>query len=187
MHQPRRLDDFDERETNHSPKRRHWILLPCLSALVLIISAGLGFGLGRGLWAIPGSAKDHLPHVFAELLPSAEPAPRIASSADIKDYAFELTDTKARQGEAIVSVRLVNKSSRKSISDAVVFARRLDMAPEGMPTMTADLQPVPSSEAGAYRFKTNLTMQGKWQLSLAAKIQGERGTVQNKLVFEAVP
>ena len=86
-----------------------------------------------------------------------------------------------------MTVRLVQKPIGKPISDAVIFAQRLDMAPEGMPTMTADLQPVPSSEPSVYRFKTTLTMQGKWQISLAAKVQGERGTVQNKLVFEAVP
>jgi hypothetical protein len=38
-----------------------------------------------------------------------------------------------------------------------------------------------------YRFKTDLTMEGSWQLSLAAKVQGETGTVQNKLALKAVP
>lgn len=186
MPQPRRYDNFDERKTDRS-QRRDWVLLSCLAALVLMLSWGVGFGLTRGLWAIPETVKDHLPRVIAEWLSPAEPPPATASSAELKDYAFELTDTKARQGEAIVSVRVINKPSGKPISDAVIFAWRLDMAPEGMPTMTAGLEPLPNSESGAYRFKTNLTMQGKWQLSLAAKVQGERGTVQNKLVLEAVP
>ncbi len=38
-----------------------------------------------------------------------------------------------------------------------------------------------------YRFETNLTMKGGWQLSLAAKVPGETGTVQDKLVLKAVP
>ena len=96
-------------------------------------------------------------------------------------------NAKAPQGDAIVSVRLVQKSTGKPISDAVIFARRLDMAPEGMQTMTVDLEPTSASDAGTYGFKTNLTMHGKWQLSLAAKVQGESGTVQNKLVLEATP
>jgi hypothetical protein len=61
------------------------------------------------------------------------------------------------------------------------------MAPDGMPTMTAPLEPVPATEPGTYRFKTNLMMEGGWQLSLAAKVQGETGTVQNRLVLKAVP
>jgi len=32
-----------------------------------------------------------------------------------------------------------------------------------------------------------VTMEGGWQLSLAAKVQGEIGTVENKLVIKATP
>jgi hypothetical protein len=42
------------------------------------------------------------------------------------------------------------------------------------------------AEPGVYRFKTNLSMEGRWQLSLGAKVQGETGTVQSKLVLKAV-
>jgi hypothetical protein len=38
-----------------------------------------------------------------------------------------------------------------------------------------------------YRFKANVSMAGRWQLSLAAKVQGETGTVESKLVMEAQP
>ena len=57
----------------------------------------------------------------------------------------------------------------------------------GMPTMTAPIDPIPSTEPDVYRFKVNLPMAGGWQLSLAAKIQGETGTLENKLVLKAVP
>jgi hypothetical protein len=30
-------------------------------------------------------------------------------------------------------------------------------------------------------------MQGNWQLSLAAKVQGENGTVESKLVLKVLP
>jgi hypothetical protein len=30
-------------------------------------------------------------------------------------------------------------------------------------------------------------MQGRWQLSLGAKVQGENGSVENKLIVTAVP
>jgi hypothetical protein len=56
-----------------------------------------------------------------------------------------------------------------------------------MAEMTAPLELLPSTEPGVYRFKTNLSMVGRWQLSLGAKVQGETGTIQSKLVLKAVP
>ena len=43
----------------------------------------------------------------------------------------------------------------------------------------------PGSEPGTYRFKANFSMAGRWQLSLGAKVQGETGTLENKLVIQA--
>jgi hypothetical protein len=110
------------------------------------------------------------------------------SSAELQDYEFQLVQPELKQADAaVVEVRLLHKPSGRSVPDAIVFARRIDMAPDGMPTMTAPLEPVPATEPGTYRFKTNLMMEGGWQLSLAAKVQGETGTVQNRLVLKAVP
>jgi len=106
--------------------------------------------------------------------------------AEIADYEFRLVQADLKQGDgAIVSVQLVDKRTGKTIPDAVIFATRIDMAPDGMPTMTAPIEALPSTEPGIYRFKTNLTMEGRWQLSLGAKIQGETGTLQNRLVLRA--
>ena len=80
-------------------------------------------------------------------------------------------------------MRLVDKRSGAAVPDAVIFATRIDMAPDGMPTMTAPIEALPSTEPGVYRFKTNLMMAGGWRLSLAAKLQGETGTLENKLVL----
>jgi hypothetical protein len=95
--------------------------------------------------------------------------------ADARGYEFQL-----------VAVRLIDKRSGKPVPDAVIFAKRIDMAPDGMPTMGSPLEEMPSTEPGVYRFKTTLTMAGGWQLSLAAKVQGENGTVENKLVLRAL-
>ena len=108
--------------------------------------------------------------------------------ADAKDYEFQLVQKEMKKGDgAIVAVRLVDKRTGKPVPDAVIFAKRIDMAPDNMPTMTAPLEPLPSTEPGVYRFKTNLMMEGGWQLSLGAKVQGETGTVENKLVLKATP
>jgi hypothetical protein len=110
-----------------------------------------------------------------------------AAHADIKDYEFRLVQPDVKQGDAVIAARLVDKRSGKSVADAVIFATRMDMAPDGMPTMTAPIETLPSTEPGVYRFKTTLVMTGGWQLSLAAKIQGETGSVENKLILKAVP
>ena len=69
--------------------------------------------------------------------------------------------------------------------DAVIFASRLDMAPDGMQEMVTKVTSMPGTEPGTYRFKANFGMVGRWQLSLGAKVQGETGTVESKLVVTA--
>jgi YtkA-like len=119
------------------------------------------------------------------LLSSAVSPPALA---DVRDYEFQLVQNEAKKGDgAIVAVRLVNKRTGKSVPDAVIAAKRVDMAPDGMAEMAAKIEQLPSTEPGIYRFKTNLSMEGRWQLSLAAKVQGETGTVESKLVLKVVP
>ena len=89
--------------------------------------------------------------------------------ADNKDYEFQLVEKELKQGDAVVSVKLV------------------DMSPDKMEAMTAPLEPVLSTEPGVYRFKTDLMMAGQWALSLGAKVQGEEGTVESKLILKATP
>jgi hypothetical protein len=107
--------------------------------------------------------------------------------AEIKDYEFRLVEKEIKAGQAILTVRLVHKPDGKAVPDAVIFATRLDMAPEGMETMKTAIEPAPSVEPGAYRFKVDLSMEGDWRLSLAAKVQGEIGTVESRLIFKATP
>jgi YtkA-like protein len=107
--------------------------------------------------------------------------------ADIKDYEFQLVDKTIKKGDAVISVRLVHKTDGKPVPNAIIFATRLDMAPDGMQEMATKVTPMPGTEPGTYRFKATLSMAGGWQLSLGAKVQGETGTVENKLVLQATP
>ena len=107
--------------------------------------------------------------------------------ADVKDYEFQLVQNEVKKGEAVVAARLVNKRTGQAVPDAVIFAKRIDMGPDGMATMDAPLEALPSTEPGVYRFKANLSMAGRWQLSLGARVQGETGTVESKLVLKALP
>jgi hypothetical protein len=108
--------------------------------------------------------------------------------AGIDDYEFQLVQSEVKQGNtAEIAVRLVDKRSDKPVPDAVIFAQRVDMAPDGMEAMAAPIEALPSTEPGIYRFKAQLSMAGGWRLSLGAKVQGETGTLESKLVFKAVP
>jgi hypothetical protein len=109
--------------------------------------------------------------------------PKIAF-ADIKDYEFQLVDPTVQAGaDRIVAVRLVDKTTGKPVPDAVIFATRLDMTPDGMKEMVTKVTPIPGTEPGTYRFKATFSMAGRWQLSLGAKVQGETATVENKFVI----
>jgi hypothetical protein len=112
-------------------------------------------------------------------------SPTIAR-ADIKDYEFQLVDQTVQAGpDKTITVRLVNKTTGKPVLGAVIFATRLDMAPDGMQEMATKIAPVPGGEPGTYKFKATFGMAGRWLLSLGAKVQGETGTVESKLVITA--
>ena len=88
--------------------------------------------------------------------------------------------------DVVVSVRLKHKPTGKPVTDAVIVQTRIDMSPDAMGEMASPLTPVPSTEPGVYSFKTDLSMQGRWLLSIAAKVQGEPETVLGKITFQAI-
>ena len=106
--------------------------------------------------------------------------------AAIADYHFQLVDKTTKVGpDTVITVKLVNAKTGEPVSKAVVFAMRLDMAPDGMETMATTIVAIPSPAPGLYRFKAKVSMAGGWRLSLRAKVQGEEGTVDDKLVIKA--
>jgi hypothetical protein len=128
----------------------------------------------------------HARALRAALIGIAMAGSATVARADIRDYEFRLVDQAVKAGpDRIITVRLVNKVTGKPVPDAVIFATRLDMAPDAMQEMVTKVTPMPGAEPGTYRFKATLGMAGGWQLSLGAKVQGETGTVENKLVFRA--
>lgn len=124
--------------------------------------------------------------VQAALLAAAIGGASTAAFADIKDYKFELVDPTVQEGpDKVIAVRLVDTRTGKPVPDAVIIATRLDMAPDGMQEMATKVTPAPGAEPGTYKFKATFGMEGRWQLSLGAKVQGETGTVNGKLVITA--
>jgi len=124
--------------------------------------------------------------VAAALIGLALTGTATVALADIKDYEFQLVDQTVQAGpDKVVTVRLMNKKTGKAVPDAVIFTTRLDMSPDGMQEMATKVTPMPGTEPGTYRFKATFGMAGRWQLSLGAKVQGETGTVESKLVVTA--
>jgi hypothetical protein len=109
-----------------------------------------------------------------------------AGFAGANDYVFEPVKAEVNKGDdVIVAVRLKHKATSKPVTDAVIFTTRIDMSPDAMAEMASPLTPVPSDEPGVYAFKTELSMEGRWLLSIAAKVQGEPETVVGKITFHA--
>jgi hypothetical protein len=124
--------------------------------------------------------------VQAALIAAAIGGTSTAVMADIKDYKFELVDQTVQAGsDRVITVRLMNTKTGKAVPDAVIFASRLDMTPDGMQEMVTKIAPLPGGEPGTYKFKASFGMAGRWQLSLGAKVQGETGSVENKFVITA--
>jgi len=110
----------------------------------------------------------------------------VAAFAGANDYVFEPVKAEVKKGDyVVVSARLKHKATGKLVTDAVIVQSRIDMAPEGMGEMASPIKAVPSSEPGVYSFKTELSMPGRWLLSVAAKVQGEPETVVGKITFRA--
>ena len=106
--------------------------------------------------------------------------------AGANDYVFEPVKAEVKKGDdVVVSVRLKHKATGKPVTDAVIVQTRIDMSPDAMGEMASPLTPVPSNEPGVYSFKTDLSMQGRWLLTVSAKVQGEQETVTGKITFKA--
>lgn len=110
-------------------------------------------------------------------------APVFAAAADFEFHPLKV-DVKNGNGSEL-AVRLVHKPSGKPVTGAVLFRTRLDMGPDKMETMTAKHEGMPSSEAGVYRFRADLTMAGGWAFRVMAKVPGEKDTVQGVVIFQA--
>jgi hypothetical protein len=120
----------------------------------------------------------------AAVLAAMNPTGPVLAGAN--DYVFEPVKAEVKKGDdVVVSVRLKHKATGKSVADAVIVQTRIEMSPDAMGEMASPLTPVPSSEPGVYSFKTDLSMAGRWLLSIAAKVQGEAETVVGKITFRA--
>ena len=94
------------------------------------------------------------------------------------DYRFEIMQVQSTgAGKSNITLRLLHTPDNKPVPDAVIFQSTADMGPDDMPTMTAPAKAMPASQPGTYIVEVQPGMAGNWELKLAAKVQGETGTV----------
>jgi len=110
----------------------------------------------------------------------------ITAFAAPADYRFELAQAQpAGPGKTALTIRLVHLPDNKPVAGAVLFETKTDMGPAGMPDMSGKVTPLPSDQPGLYRFQVETGMDGKWQLHLGAKVQGEAATVRGTIQYRA--
>ena len=110
-----------------------------------------------------------------------------AALADAKDYEFQLVQSEMKKGDGRHRGRAPDQQEDRQARD-----RRGDRRRRGSTWLRTQWarwprhsSRVPSNEPGVYSFKTDLSMAGRWLLSIAAKVQGEAETVVGKITFRA--
>ncbi|MGE5517636.1 MAG: FixH family protein [Bacteroidota bacterium] len=107
--------------------------------------------------------------------------------ADAKDYRFEAVQPHvAISPETAVAVRLVHVPTGKPVTDAIMLPAKMEMPMANMAPMPTKVSAGKPDGKGAYVFTADLTMGGAWILQLAAKVQGEAGTITGSVPFTAV-
>ena len=107
--------------------------------------------------------------------------------ANPEDYHFQLIEDEVPIGNRIeFSVRILHKATGEPVTDAMIFADRLDMTPEGKPDRSTHLAALTSDTPGIYRYRANMVEAGNWQLTLMTMIPGASTMVEGKMILKAI-
>jgi len=118
----------------------------------------------------------------------ALPVAGSSAAAAPADYRFELVGPAVKTGSNVaLDVRITHTPTGKPVDNAVIFRTRLDMSPDNMADMTANVRFVPPAKQGVYRFAADLTDAGNWALALSAKVPGEEKTVTGRVIVRVIP
>ncbi len=105
------------------------------------------------------------------------------ASAAPADYRFEVDGQPTKSGNAtMIRIRLVHVPDGKPVQGAIIIQTKFDMAPEGMAEMGGPAKASATTEPGIYQVEAQPSMDGKWGLTLSAKVQGETETVRGTVV-----
>ncbi len=110
-----------------------------------------------------------------------------SASGNPDNYIFELINDEVPLGNRIeFSVQILHKATGEPVTDAMIFADRLDMTPEGKPDRSTHLAALTSDTPGIYRYRANMVEAGNWQLTLMTMIPGAPTMVEGKMILKAI-
>ena len=105
-----------------------------------------------------------------------------------EDYEFKVIETDLPQGDdAILTVVVTDARTQAPVTNAVIFATRLDMAPDGMATMTSPVAALASDIPGQFRFQADLGMAGAWRFSIAVHLDAETEVIRREIILRVTP
>ncbi len=108
----------------------------------------------------------------------------VLAAADNYEFQAGSSEFKAGRGR-VVSIKLIDKRTKKPVPGATFVNTALDMSPENMADTKGKIAADTSTDPNVYRFKADFTLSGVWALKLKAKVPGESQTVEGVLLLRA--
>jgi hypothetical protein len=105
-------------------------------------------------------------------------------AADHYEFQAGSGELKAGKGR-VISIKLIDKRTKKPVSGATFVHTALDMSPENMADTKGKIAADTSTDPNVYRFKADFSLSGVWALKLKAKVPGEGQTVEGVLILRA--
>jgi membrane fusion protein, copper/silver efflux system len=84
-----------------------------------------------------------------------------------------------------IDVNLIDGNDNPVSKTITVTSSRIDMGPDGMPTMTAPLRAAGSVQPGTVSFLTKLPSAGRWSLTLTANVAGGAQAITGSVIIVA--
>lgn len=109
------------------------------------------------------------------------------SVSDDPRFTFEAVDAfPRREMGAVLKVRLLD-AGRRPRQGAQILAATLDRSPDGEPRATAPVTVLPTLEYGVYAFKADLRTDGRYALTITARLWEEPRPITGAVLFTVAP
>jgi hypothetical protein len=110
-------------------------------------------------------------------------SPALAAAGN---YEFQAGANEFKAGRGrVISIKLIDKRTKKPVPGATFVSTALDMSPENMADTKGKIAADTSTDPNVYRFKADFTLSGVWALKLKAKLPGESQTIDGVLILRA--
>ncbi len=106
----------------------------------------------------------------------------VLAAADHYEFQAGSSEFKAGRGR-VISIKLIDKRTKKPVPGATFVSTALDMSPENMADTKGKIAADTSTDPSVYRFKADFSMSGVWALKLKAKVPGDSETIEGVLIL----